>query len=387
MSFIPSLPISKIFQPAEVINKKNKNNVKEVDPKTYYKKIVIIQVRESEFQKYVRQNYDYNQNKSIVRNINDIHKDKKKMPDFHFFLTQYDKILEGRKLEYPCDESEYKDTIVIKTNAILEGHTENVLDRLVRDLRNKFGIDEKNIQKQSSKSANFNLLGNYVDINMNYLGNDGILDEGKVYLVVNISEINLIQNNFKNRKHTGHNEVKSEIELPSNEVRTKIGEAVERSNSKNNKRNDAFKGDDDEGGFHEEGGIYGPDGETRRQVAIPCKPGKKADPINDEHAVINVEDRAITGRPLILKREIEGSYHIHPKGQRYGSNNIVSGKNGDASFIQYPSDPEDYNLAKNYTGYSYQIGAKDLIVNIISSKGVLVATIKNLEKFINYTAQ
>jgi hypothetical protein len=61
-------------------------------------------------------------------------------------INQYDKILEARPIELACSAAE---TIIIKTNTAIEGHTERVLERLLRDLRERYGIEKKNVQKQN----------------------------------------------------------------------------------------------------------------------------------------------------------------------------------------------------------------------------------------------
>jgi hypothetical protein len=129
MSFIPSLPISKIFQPAVSSPKRPSNNQEKVEPTKYYKKIKVISRNEND--------------KTIIRKIDDYHTDRKTYADCHFLINQYDKILEARPIELVCSAAE---TIIIKTNTAIEGHTERVLERLLRDLRERYGIDGKKEQ-------------------------------------------------------------------------------------------------------------------------------------------------------------------------------------------------------------------------------------------------
>ncbi|MEO5979700.1 MAG: hypothetical protein ABIS36_25970, partial [Chryseolinea sp.] len=65
----------------------------------------------------------------------------------------------------------------------------------------------------------------------------------------------------------------------------------DRSNSRNDKRTDEFRGDDDEGGFHEEGGVYGKTYEGDDTV-VPAKPGAKTDPLEAGMATVTPGEAA-----------------------------------------------------------------------------------------------
>jgi len=222
--------------------------------------------------------------------------------------------------------------------------------------------------------------GDLVDKNMNYLGNDGNLGDGKVYLVTDKSEINSIKATDKGGGTTSIGNVSSAVELPSENVRTEMGAAVDRSNSANTGRTDEFKGDDNKGGFHEEGGIYGKDINGQPQ-AVPAKPGAKAELVEGGMARVGVENKASSSSPMI---EREGSYHVHPSGSITPSANTVGGQS--ASFSQSPTPVIDYQVAGNYPGNSYVLGAGNNTVTIHNGSGD-IAVIKNLRKFVTYKAK
>jgi hypothetical protein len=143
---------------------------------------------------------------------------------------------------------------------------------------------------------------------------------------------------------------KSVVELPEAGIRKEMGKAVDRSNSKNTTRTDVFKGDDDEGGFHEEGGVYGPDMNGNMQV-VHAKPGAKTEADEGVMATVTPGNPADpTNAPLILK---QGSFHVHPAGTRSPSLNTIGGQT--KSFNQSPTNPDDFTEASNYPGYSYVI--------------------------------
>jgi len=143
-----------------------------------------------------------------------------------------------------------------------------------------------------------------------------------------------------------------------------------RSNSANNTRTDQYAGDDDKGGFHEEGGYFS------QTAVVNAKPGPKSDP-SSTHGSVNPfvlaleSDRVKVGTAL-------GTIHIHPKGT-----------SGNYEFTQMPSDPGDLKAleaAKNRgwvqkDGYGIVIGASSKTVSFYDEKGTKV-TIK-LDTFLN----
>ena len=139
---------------------------------------------------------------------------------------------------------------------------------------------------------------------------------------------------------------------------------MERSNSANDKCNDAFAGDDNVGGFHEEAGYFSESG------IVHSKPGPKSDPDNANGSAnpftpaIGKDRGKVIGQPL-------GTVHIHPKGQTQTS-----------EFIQTPSPAVnglggDFNalkVAKNVDwvrpgGYGVVIGARTETVTVYNEGG------------------
>ena len=98
-------------------------------------------------------------------------------------------------------------------------------------------------------------------------------------------------------------------------------------------------------------------------------------------ATVNMENKANPNSPLIVR---EGSYHVHPSGSRVPSSNTIGGQT--SSFNQSPTNPLDYQVAGNYPGNSYVLGAGNNSVTIINGSGT-VAVINNLKKFTTYTAR
>lgn len=197
-------------------------------------------------------------------------------------------------------------------------------------------------------------------------------DDGRVFVVTDKKTI-------KSLKKSGGvvadaSQVNSAIELPTVAVRGEMGKAVDRSNSRNDNRTDEFQGDDNEGGFHEEGGVYGKDVDGNYQV-IHAKPGAKTEPDAGAMATVAPDDPANPNAPLIVR---EGSFHVHPSGTRSPGSSTIGGQT--RSFNQNPTDPQDFNEASNYPGNSYVLGAKGT-VTIINGSGKL-ATFP-LKKFIN----
>ncbi len=143
----PSLPILPFYKPNNETEPRA-SQVEELNPiveNNYYKQILIIGRQESD--------------PKIIRKLKDIQQDKTKYPEFHFVITQYNKILGGTPINRACNT----DSITIKLNTAIEGRIERRLNHLLRDLktqykitdvkRNKIGIftefmnGEKNIKK------------------------------------------------------------------------------------------------------------------------------------------------------------------------------------------------------------------------------------------------
>jgi hypothetical protein len=211
--------------------------------------------------------------------------------------------------------------------------------------------------------------GDLYDQKGNQIGTDNVND-GKVYVVTDKQTVKDLKKSGGTVANAGA--VNSAVELPSVFVRTEMGKAVDRSNSANDKRMDEFRGNDNEGGFHEEGGVYGT-GASGEDKVVHAKPGAKADPLNDAMATVIPNDPAVAS-PIAS----QGSFHVHPSGRRQPGLGVIGGQTG--SFIQSPTPLVDYNEAKAYPGNSYVLGASGG-VTIYNGKGD-VATFP-LKSFLN----
>jgi RHS repeat-associated protein len=197
--------------------------------------------------------------------------------------------------------------------------------------------------------------GDLYDQKGNQVGTDN-KNDGKVFVVTDKETVKSLKKSGGQVSDAGS--VNSATELPSAYVRGEMGKAVDRSNAANDKRTDEFRGDDNEGGFHEEGGVYGTGADGGDKV-VHAKPGAKADPIvNAMATVIPSEPANSKSGPIAA----DGSFHVHPSGTRNPASNSVGGSSG--SFNQSPTDPQDYNEAKDYPKNSYVLGAGNGTVSI-----------------------
>jgi RHS repeat-associated core domain len=209
-------------------------------------------------------------------------------------------------------------------------------------------------------------FGDYYNQRGQKIGTDGN-DDGIVYVVTDREEVDAIKATNKAGGTTDVSSVSSAKKLPSAKIRAEMGKAVERSNSRNTNRKDEFKGNDDEGGFHEEGGVYG----TRNgeDIVVHAKPGEKTDPLDAEMATVVPGNAANPEEEKKLPRP-EGSFHVHPRGTR---------KSGDigptGSFNPEPTPGVDYNEASSYKGNSYILSPGNGTVYIINgSSNAPIAT-------------
>ncbi|MGL4630060.1 MAG: hypothetical protein ACRCVT_02545, partial [Leadbetterella sp.] len=203
------------------------------------------------------------------------------------------------------------------------------------------------------------------------IGTDNVPD-GKVYVVTDKKTVKQLKESGGVVTNAGA--VNSAVELPSAYVRAEMGKAVDRSNSANDKRTDEFKGDDNEGGFHEEGGVYGT-GASGEDKVVHAKPGAKTDPSVPGMASIAPSDPAIPS-PIAA----DGSFHVHPGGSITGASNCIGCKGG--SFNQSPTNPEDYTEAKGYPKNSYVLGAGNNTVTIYNGNSTKPVATFPLNKFV-----
>jgi len=203
----------------------------------------------------------------------------------------------------------------------------------------------------------------YYDQKGNHIGTDGN-DDGRVVVVTDKQEAKQIKKTNKKGGTTSLDQVSSGVELPSASVRSQMGKAVDRSNSPNESVGDT------EGGFHEEGGIYGTT--NGKDKVIDALPGPYKDPRQEGAAEVDVWSGETTSNYL---ENVEGTFHVHPKGEivtRSGGANTIGGSVTTSNFDQDPS-PRDYNNAKlsGRTGNNYVLGARNGTVTIYNNSGKL----------------
>ena len=112
---------------------------------------------------------------------------------------------------------------------------------------------------------------------------------------------------------------------------------VKRAIAASVKASDSPTTDDKQGGFHEEGGIWGRD-VSGNVIAIPAKPGKYADPTTDG-AEIDPTVPAHEGQNSKLV-SLDGQWHVHPSGMK------PTAEGGVAKFRQDPNGNDEPNAAK-----------------------------------------
>jgi RHS repeat-associated protein len=193
------------------------------------------------------------------------------------------------------------------------------------------------------------------------IGTDGV-DDGKTYVVTDKKEAETVKATNKAGGKTDVSSVKSAVKLPSANVRTEMGKAVDRMGKANDNRKDEFKGNDNEGGFHEEGGVYGPT-KDGTEVVVAAKPGAKSDPLSDAMATVNPSDAADPAQADLLPRP-EGSFHVHPSGVRAPGPSTIGGSTG--SFNAEPTPGVDYNEASGYRGNSYVLSPSSGTVYVLN---------------------
>jgi len=207
------------------------------------------------------------------------------------------------------------------------------------------------------------------------IGTDGN-DDGKTYVVTDNKEAEKVKATDKAGGKTDVSSVKSIVKLPSAFARGEMGKAIHRMEKANDRRTDEFKGDDNEGSFHEEGGVYGPTKDGTEAV-VHAKPGAKTDPLNAAMATVNPSDAADPSQADLLPRP-EGSFHVHPSGTR------KSGTFGpEGSFKSEPTTPQDYNEASGYRGNSYVLSPSINLLYVINKSSTAPVATFPLKQFLS----
>lgn len=199
------------------------------------------------------------------------------------------------------------------------------------------------------------LAGDYYNENGKKIGTDGV-DDGKVYIVTNEATAKKIE---KTKGNTPVDSVSSSdyIEAPDLAVRNAIGAAVERSNGKTT--------DDQQGGFHEEGGQWGLDA-NGKQAVVPAAAGAVSNPQVDKTATIKT---GVPANPADAGRivNLQGTFHIHPKGEVVigPGPGVIGGTTKIYNFEQKQSNVDVGNATTN----NIVVGARDKTVYFYNSSG------------------
>jgi RHS repeat-associated protein len=205
------------------------------------------------------------------------------------------------------------------------------------------------------------------------LGSDGNND-GKIYVVKDVDCVmETIQKNTANNVYTKVSDVQANVvQLPSAYVRKEIAGAVDRSNSATNESQfpgdaDADKKVDNQGGFHEEGGVFG-ETANKSELVVPAKPGAYEDPSKSTGAAVSVFDSS-NPDDFAKLTSMEGSYHIHPS----GSITVPSADGKSATIYGFGQPPSraDLRNAKTRAGSIHiVIGAGDKTVYLYDKNGL-----------------
>ena len=185
------------------------------------------------------------------------------------------------------------------------------------------------------------------------LGSDGQNDHRNL-IVTNDAEARQIREADKRGQTTPTANVTSTVEMPSASVRQEIGAAVQRSNSPSTTCQQVGQNPqpDTQGGFHEEGGLWG--NINGVETVAPAIPG----PVSTTSATTVSMSTGDAANPAVSSSQmqsVDGQYHVHPSG--------VSGGRG---FNQPPSQ-QDYNLG--VFGTNIVVGARDRTVYFYNTTG------------------
>jgi hypothetical protein len=174
------------------------------------------------------------------------------------------------------------------------------------------------------------------------------VEDGKNYILVEYSDIRKAKKNNRKGLATNIGDFKGDVvPLPSSQVISAIEEAVKQSNSPSE--------DDDEGGFHEEGGIWGTVA-NGNEVVVPAKSGPNAK--TKLKAFVDVSIARNPNQQDIIQN-INGTYHVHPSAKK---------KIAGVMYLVFDQDPSPNDIlsakVRNPSGYNIVIGAGNLIVYI-----------------------
>jgi hypothetical protein len=116
---------------------------------------------------------------------------------------------------------------------------------------------------------------------------------------------------------------------------------------------------DKQGGFHEEGGVWGKNAKGE-EVPVPAVPGQVADPRKNREATIDVEKAADPTLKASLT-DTEGQWHVHPLG-------VVHEGNSTSFFKQEPGERDFANAKYNI---NIAVGADNNRVYFYNHDGII----------------
>jgi RHS repeat-associated protein len=151
-------------------------------------------------------------------------------------------------------------------------------------------------------------------------------------------------------------EVKLDVEVPDEKTRSRMGDAVDRSNNPSSEANDL------KGGLHEEGGYYGKNA-SGQDVVIDAAPGSSYKKGESGAGVNSTQPNSNYNSNWRDFDQKEGTFHVHPKGS------------GNVQFKNSPSPADLRNSVNRYNngmkGNSYVLTPRNNTVYIYRNGVVL----------------
>ncbi len=186
----------------------------------------------------------------------------------------------------------------------------------------------------------------------NKIGEDENGADGNIAIVIDATEVARVKENTAAGTHTESSTLNSTVDLPSADIRSQMGDAVDRSNSPTTAEDSSDPNfvADTEGGFHEEGGVYGKD-QNGNEVVVNSKPGSAVDPSDSNSEKVGV---TITIPGSI---SAEGTFHVHPGGVKAGKG------------FRQPVSTTDKTNAEGRNGNSIVLGVRSGKAYIYNSSG------------------
>jgi len=173
----------------------------------------------------------------------------------------------------------------------------------------------------------------YYDERGRRLGSDGQNDKRNL-IVTNRQEVEQIKKAEKQGQTTPTANVTSVVEMPSAAVRQAIGAAVQRSNSPSTTCQQVGQNPqpDTQGGFHEEGGLWG--NINGVETVAPAVPGPAASPSAGAVSMVlgDAANPAVSSNQM---QSVAGGFHVHPSGTKNGRGFVQEPSVGDRLFAAF----------------------------------------------------